>query len=246
LPAGLLIYHVDQSARLIGEDSAAWLWSNWREKNALNATAGHPCFYAVPSSDASALSFSASMVPGNIVYPGLGQVIFYDPVDWDGAYTDIQVSNIGLEEDGAHIFVLKDAGRNINGRVKDTQGHPLSGISLQLDGVPGANFLSGADGFFRLDIPEETADKIYSLIASGDGFRPQSVEVALEDRRMISVPVQMRHEGQANDFSLSNMTGMPRWAISPFHLSLRQCGLPQMIWRLTSGNKSRKYLSILI
>lgn len=203
LPAGLMIYHVDQSARLIGEDSAAWLWSNWREKNALNATAGHPCFYAVPSSDASALSFSASMVPGNIVYPGLGQVIFYDPFDWDGAYTDIQISNIGLEEDGAHIFVLKDAGKNINGRVKDTQGHPLSGISLQLDGVPGANFLSGADGFFRLDIPEETADKIYSLIASGDGFRPQSVEVALEDRRMISVPVQMRHEGQANDFSLS-------------------------------------------
>ena len=203
LPEGLLIYHVDRSEREVGPVTAYCHWDEWRTYNSINALAEHPCFYLIPSSDLTALDFSISMVPGQIVFPGLVGRLFYDPVDWDGNFTSSQLTNIGLGDNYVQMHVIKDGGANINGLVKDSAGHPVEGAVLALDGIEGAEDRSQADGFFRIGIPEGNTDKIFSLSVSAPGFQPQMREVSLDAFRMISVPIVLKLEGEAGDHALS-------------------------------------------
>ena len=202
LPEGLLIYHVDQSDRLVGGVPASGLWWDWRPRNAVNASAEHPCYYAIPSADVRALAFDATMAAGNIVFPGLGKLIYYEPVDWEGEYTGVQITNISLSGGAANFHVLTGAQANINGIVRDAGGEPLADVEVSLEGIDSAATRSEEDGFFRLDIPQDADEKIFSLSASRHGFRPQTVEVALNDHRMMSVPIELRREGQADSFPL--------------------------------------------
>lgn len=192
LPAGLVIYHADQSDRPVGEYTARELWDRWRELNNINARASHPCFYLIPSSKPDALIYDISLQPGRMVYPGLNQVLFYEPMDWEGHFTDVQLTNIGLEEDAVSLWVLKNAGANINGRVFDYAGEPLEGVTLALE-VPEQEVqdVSRADGFFCLRLPEETGETIFTLTAQKEGYLSVAKEVSLDDHRMVSLPLTL-------------------------------------------------------
>ena len=203
LPEGLLIYHVDQSERPVGPVTAREQWEQWEVYNSINAFSEHPCFYLIPSSNLTALEFSISLVPGQIVFPGLVRRLFYDPVDWDGGFTDWQLCNIGLGENCVQMHVLRDAGSNINGVVKDASGRPVEGAVLTLEGVEGATDRSRADGFFTIGLPEDNTETIFSLSAVAPGFHPEIKEVSLDGFRMISVPIDLKQEGEADDYSLS-------------------------------------------
>ena len=202
LPPGLLIYHVDRSERKVGEHTALQLWEDWRDFNNLNACADHPCLYLIPSSDVHALAFDIHFSEQDIVFPGLQNLVFYDPVDWDGAYTDIQLTNIGLEEDAVSMHVLHGAGTNINGIVRDRSGRPLADVTLTLEGED-ISTCSDRDGFYLLDLPDQLDEKIFSLTAARPGYRTQTLEIALDDGRMRSVPVELGRENQADERPLS-------------------------------------------
>ena len=126
-----------------------------------------------------------------MVYPGLNKELFYEPVDWDGQFTGVQLTNITLEEEGARVWVLRDAGSNINGRVFNMAGEPLEGVSLVLDGLEGVQELSQADGFFCLNLPPEQEGTLFTLLARKEGYLPVTEEISLENHRMISLSLTL-------------------------------------------------------
>lgn len=203
LPKGLVVYHVDRSDRMVGEYKASELWSHWREHNIINARADHPCFYLIPSSKPDALAYDAALVAGRMVFPGLNHVLFYEPVDWEGQFTGVQLTNITLEGDGVRMWVLKDAGSNINGRVFDVNGVPLEGVTLSLEGHEGVRCTSLSDGFFRLDLPPEEEGTLFTLSAQKDGYLAVIEEISLESHRMVSLSLTLPAQEDATERPLS-------------------------------------------
>ena len=203
LPRGLVVYHVDQSERMVGDYPAIELWSNWWEHNILNARADHPCFYLIPSSKPDALAYDASLVTGRMVFPGLNHVLFYEPVDWEGQFTGVQLTNITLDDDGLRMWVLKDAGPNINGRVFDVNGMPLDGVELSLEGLDDVRGTSMADGFFRLDLPAEEEGTLFTISAQKEGYLPITEEISMENHRMVSLSLTLPSREEATERPLS-------------------------------------------
>ncbi len=201
LPEGLVIYRVDRSERMVGDHTAAWLWSDWRSCNRVNALAAHPCFHIVPASQPELLAFDATLAAGRMVYPGLDQILFYEPVDWSGDFTDVQVTQIGLEEGAAHFRVQKNAGANINGCVRDLSGKPLPGVLVTLKELS-MQCSTGEDGVFFLPLPGGT-ETLYTLSAIKDGYAPVSAEVSLGGRRMVSVALELPGKDDARERTLS-------------------------------------------
>ena len=195
LPAGLVIYHVDRT------DPERW--DNWREYNDLNADASHPCFYLIPSAKPDLLVYDISLTPVRMVFPGVNKVLSYQPKGWDGNDTGVQITNICVEEDAACIWVLKDAGSNINGRVFDVSGQPLEGVTLMLESQENIADVSRADGFFCLPLPPEGEETLFSLAAYKEGYLPVTEEVSLENGRMISLSLVLPAMEEASKRPLS-------------------------------------------
>lgn len=174
LPQGLLVYHVDQSERQVSETgTAAFLWANWRDYNNLNANGSHPCFYLVPSASPSSLDYFDRE---GIAYPGISGVLASDPLDWEGSYSDIQLTDIRLDaQEGVSLFVLRGHDANINGRVLRRDGTPVSGAIVAVDLAEIQPVTTGPDGFFFLPLPEGTRDGHFTLSVSRAGFRKQLV-----------------------------------------------------------------------
>lgn len=187
LPRGLVIYHVDRSPREVGNHTAAELWLDWRNYNGVNALALHPCYYLVPPSKPFQLEYDAALVQGRMVFPGLDEVLFYEPVDWDGNYTGVQITNIALDEEGVSFRVLRDTGANINGTVRDSEGKPLEGVEVSLGEISAR---TGKDGFFLMDLPEGSSH--FGITASKEGFQPYYEEVTMGDYRMKSLAVTLK------------------------------------------------------
>lgn len=199
LPRGLVIYHVDQSERTVGKYTAAQLWMDWRNYNGINALASHPCYRLVPSFRPGLLEYDAALIPGRMVFPGLDNVLFYEPVDWEGNATGVQITCIGLEEDGVRFRVQKGAGANINGIVRDSEGKALEGVEVYI-GDDLATY-TGADGFFRLDLPEGMSRFVLSVYKAG--YQPYSEEVAMGEYSMKSLAVTLKPSGAPQESVLS-------------------------------------------
>ena len=199
LPRGLVIYHVDRSGRKVGDYTAEELWINWRNFNGVNSLASHPCYRLVPSFNPWLLEFDAALAQGRMVFPGLDEVLFYEPVDWEGNYTGVQITGIGLGEDGVSFRVLRDAGANLNGTVRDADGHPLEGVTVRAGDVSAC---TGADGFFCLELPEGALPNV-ALAASLEGYQPYYEEVSMGKYRMKSLSVTLRRADAPRESTLS-------------------------------------------
>lgn len=200
LPEGLLVYHVDQSERKVSEaGTAAFLWEHWRDYNNLNANGSHPCFYLIPSASPASLNY---LDREGIAYPGISGVLASDPLDWEGTYSDIQLTNIQLEaQGGVSLFVLRGHDANINGRVLRKDGTPVSGavVAVELQDIPPVT--TGADGFFFLPLPEGTREGHFTLSVSRAGFRKQRV-TATQVGRGACAMVQLTPDQEAESASL--------------------------------------------
>ena len=195
LPGGLLIYHVDQTD--------LERWAHWRLSNKLNSNALHPCFYPIRSSAPQlSLKADASLVGGNLVFPGLSRNYSYEPQDWEEQYTGLQITNIDWNGTSASFYVLRDDSPNINGMVRDINGKALQGAVLTIDGLDGYA-VSDADGFFRFPLEEDDERQLFYLTATMADCRPSFEEVARNHSRTASVPVVLRKLGEADDSSLS-------------------------------------------
>ena len=121
--SGLVIYHVDQSDRIIsGSTTASYLWSN---TNNINSYYGHPCYYIVPSG-------ASSSSGGHLVFPGEANKTSYAFEDWNGNPVNITLSGISFNGSLATFHFASDASIIIDGFVKDAYGQPLSGALVSL------------------------------------------------------------------------------------------------------------------
>lgn len=180
IPEGLLVYHLDQSERVVLKDLAAsFLWDHWRDYNNLNANGLHPCFYLIPSCSPTSLQYQDD---AGIVFPGIGGVLSSDPLDWAGAYLDIQLTSIHLEPEGVGLYVLRGHDANLNGRVMRRDASPVSGASVSVDVPDAPQVLTGPDGFFFLPLPEGTRDGRYTLTVSRAGYRKQQQTAVQQGR----------------------------------------------------------------
>ena len=112
--AGMFVYHVDKSSRLVnilnrGEIPASQLWSNWLYTNAINENGSHPCCYVVPAASQRDLKFGylyieqygsyyfdpyREGVPAYMSFPGALGVSTFVPRSWSGVDSPLKLSNI--------------------------------------------------------------------------------------------------------------------------------------------------------
>lgn len=194
MPEGLLVYHVDRSARMLGELSALDLWENWRTYNSVNNLGNHPCFYIIPSGDPSSLNYGQAYNASSLVFPGSGRQYSYEPIDWEGESTGVQLACIENENGFSRFRVLRDAGANINGIVRNIVGKPVADVTIGLEGSE-ESVQTDADGFFLLPMEGEGS---FTLTAAKNGYLDESVPFRIkEGTRANSIFIQLHTPGEA-------------------------------------------------
>lgn len=160
LPAhGLLVYHVDKSARKVrtedyGQITAAELWSDWDQTNSINENGSHPCYYVVAAVDPDNLKYGYRYLSdygasyfdpdyeglaANIPFPGAGKVTAYTAMSWNGAASDVSLSNIAYT----------------GGQVTFTAKLPSAGLDYYSIQNPGGGVYPAGGSFtLALDAPE--------------------------------------------------------------------------------------------
>ena len=199
LPEGLVIYHIDQSERMIGEYSARELWTDWRAHNILNNSGAHPCFYLIPSADPASLNYPSALNASALVFPGSVKQLSFDPVDWEGNFTDTQLTTIEFQDGKAFFRVLKGKGAHIDGMVRNSAGKPVTDASVALEGHS-SQVQTDSKGFFLL--PIEGAGE-YSLQVSKNGYLPLTLSAGVpEGTRMLSLSLELNTPGEASHSTL--------------------------------------------
>lgn len=194
MPEGLLIYHVDQSERLVGELPASALWQDWRKYNSINNFGSHPCFYIIPSANPSSLNYGAAYNASSLVFPGASRRHAYEPVDWEGEWTGIQLTCMENENGISQFRVLRETGAHVNGLVRNSAGKPVADVTIGLEGSLNT-VKTGADGFFLLPMEGEGS---FTLKASKNGYLDASVPFSTrEDSRISCVFIQLHTPGEA-------------------------------------------------
>lgn len=194
MPEGLLIYHADRSERPVGEVSALDLWKDWRKYNGVNNAGKHPCFYIIPSANPASLNYGQAYNASSLVFPGTSRQSCYEPVDWEGEYTGLQISCIEYENGISRFRVLRDAGANVNGIVRNGAGKPVADVTVGLEGSDNT-VKTGQDGFFLLPMEGEGS---FTLTASKSGYLDAAVPFTVkEESRVSCVFVQLQTPGEA-------------------------------------------------
>ena len=162
---GLLVYHADQSERLVSistyvngkqtnvQVSASELWSNWMELNSINENGSHPCFYLVPAASQSSLRYSYE---NRIPFP-YNQFNSYTPVSWNGVTSPISLSGITYASNqvGFTVTVPKEdldynlianpgdgvyqAGDRFSFELVESQTRPVGSVSWYYDDEPASS-----------------------------------------------------------------------------------------------------------
>jgi hypothetical protein len=102
MPEGMLVYHLDRSSRKVqGYVTAGGTWEN----HTINAYASHPCCYIVPSiNPTSTLIYDDyELYPGNLMFPGLGNVATLVPRCWSGEIADWMLAGIRYQDHAARF-----------------------------------------------------------------------------------------------------------------------------------------------
>ena len=162
---GLLVYHADQSERLVSistyvngkqtnvQVSASELWNNWMELNSINENGSHPCFYLIPAASPSSLSYSwESRIP----FP-YNSNNSYTPVSWDGVTSPISLSGITYASNqvGFTVTVPKEdldynlianpgdgvyqAGDRFSFELVESETRPVGSVSWYYDDEPASS-----------------------------------------------------------------------------------------------------------
>ena len=196
LPEGMVVYHVDQSQRLVGNVPASTLWLEWRSYNSLNNLGSHPCFYLVPSSHPGSLNDASAFNPSSLVFPGAGLQHAYEPIDWEGRYTGYQLSCLEFDFGQARYRLVKDGGAQVDGLVRNSAGKPISGVQVQLEGN-GQVTLTDEKGYFLLPLEGEGP---FILNLQKNGYQDFSIPFSLKDGSRTSCQLVTLHTpGEADN-----------------------------------------------
>lgn len=216
LPEGLLVYHVDRSERNVGDVPAIELWDNWRKYNNINNLGTHPCFYIIPSSDLTSLNYgSAFLNSSSLVFPGASRQLAYEPMDWEGEWTGVQLTCIENEKGLSRFRVVRNRGSQVSGMVRNTAGKPVPDVTVTLDGSS-VFVKTGSEGFFVLPLEGEGP---FTLKVSKNGYLDAFLPFGFkEGSRIASVMVEMRTPGDADYTALEKFD--PDKASGAFHESV--------------------------
>ena len=143
--AGLIVYHVDKSSRLVSvynnnnvlvNETAHDLWYSWSTKyNAINESGTHPCFILLPSADPTNLNYSLSGY-WNVAFPGRNSAYTsFTGTSWNGVESLVQLTDIAFNGTQATFTVPPAALRNW------TIANPLNGSYSA-----GSNFILALTG----------------------------------------------------------------------------------------------------
>ena len=201
---GLLVYHVDKSAReipivLYGNTynvSASELWSDWASYNSINANGSHPCYYLVPAASQTNLNYgNESYIP----FPGGRRVTSYTPVDWDGVEGEFRFTDIAY--DGNHVTMTAKYTQvpGITGIVRNMSAKPVRGATVsvypaepasaparhavrrKVQGQALLSMTTDADGAYSFE-DESLANGTFTLVVTCDGYVESSVTVRIEGK----------------------------------------------------------------
>ena len=195
LPTGMMVYHVDKSSNIvIGDKTADYLWS----RNRLNAYAVHPCCYVVPAHEPYLTDLYDYSNLDEFFFPGSFNEVTYLPKAWSGSDFGMQLTNIQYDGNGTTQFRLTNSNeKGIYGRVVNTDGDPISGVTISASLLNGAQpspapaskpeknrifrrssvvATTDANGMYSINL-EEGGD--YLVVASRAGYQQKSATVTV-------------------------------------------------------------------
>ena len=219
LPGGLLIYHVDKAERSVkildgnGRSksvTASQLWSEWTTYNAINENGSHPCFYIIPAKKQSSLNYTGYMK--DIIFPsGSGNYTSYQPVDWDGIETAVQISSIAYSSNKVTFNATVNNSKGVSGTVTDTSGNPLQGVTIKVAASGQAS--TSSNGRVRIiSTRDATQGAQYSTQTDAQGH----YEIDLQDCTATSVEVSATLEGYVD--AAKSVTLKPKGNVVDFRL----------------------------
>lgn len=224
LPSGgMLVYHVDKSARESLSPGGWWpdaykpinLWENWQYTNMINAFGSHPCFYLVPAASQSSLNYTGS--EKDIPFPGNRKVKKYTPVDWQEEQGDFRFSDIAFDGSQVTMNVILTTVAGVQGVILNTAAKPVRGATVSIyrdgasaapagkrmqrrsaaTGLPLMSVTTDVDGTYVL---EDTAfaDGTFTLVVSCDGYVETEATVEI-GRRMVTRDFYLRKVGESEE-----------------------------------------------
>ena len=216
LPAhGLLVYHVDKSARKVrtqdyGQVTAAELWSDWGATNCINENGSHPCYYVVSAVDQDNLAYGFQYLDeygasyfdpyyeglaDNIPFPGAGNVKTFTAKSWNGVDSDITLS--GISYSGGKVsftvtmpstgpdYILDYYSIKNPGKGVYTKGGTFA---LELN-VPAGSTDSGVKWYF--DDAEVTGTSV-TLSTAGSHTVEAEVSLAGGKKQMVTLEIEVK------------------------------------------------------
>lgn len=166
--SGLVVYHVDESSRVVDGQKASDLWAN----NKTNAYAIHPCFRVIPAEDAY------TGVKPNTFFPTATVTAFSKnghtmAKDWDGNNLKTSLTNIKRVENG--VSFISDNPSNYHsfkGKVFSESGLGLPGVFVKLTPHVDAQAMtkSGVNMIYRSLYKADALDEITTSTNSKGEF----------------------------------------------------------------------------
>ena len=151
--AGLIVYHVDKSTRLVSifnngvkhDVTAKSLWDDWGTYNSINENGAHPCFYIVPAGDQSKLYYTSSYQ--RFAFPGDNNYTSFTGTSWNGVACDVNLSHISYANNQVTLYATTPYGA-LNYNVIDNPG----------------NGVYQAGSAFALNLLESEAQPVQSVV----------------------------------------------------------------------------------
>ena len=139
-PAGLVVYHVDQSSSMIGSMSAL---SRWTRGSQINCVREHPCYYIVPASTANDKKndkgevtdrdYSSYMFPGTAQNSSFGMDTNPSNKDYTGGFYGFNLNNISYSDGVVSLDLEMVKSLTLSGTVKDSAGNPIAGVNVSVE-----------------------------------------------------------------------------------------------------------------
>ena len=193
LPEGLAIYHVDRSERVVTKNyTAADMWNYWRYINSLNSIGSHPCFYIIPSTEPATYDYRGGIE--GVLFPGIGKVTAFQPVDWEGIPTAQQITGIRYSGGTVSLTARFNAGKSINGVVVDLSGEPLPGVTVRVDAA-GPSAVTDQAGAFFIGMDAYEAETEVDITAEKAGYVAKTLTILLKETGN-NLYLMLRKEGE--------------------------------------------------
>ena len=158
--AGLIVYHVDKSDRLVTiydgygnevtNQTASMLWSDWGTYNSINENGDHPCFYVVPAGSPNNYNYDGSQW----AFTGASGRSAFTATSWNSVASAISLSNISYSGNQVTLYAtvpsavlnynvidnpgngVYAAGDNFALTLVESAAQPVSSVSWYLDDEP--------------------------------------------------------------------------------------------------------------